>query len=209
MNVAMIGLYVKSHRLGRAVLLLFALGVVAWVWGQYLFHMPSLRSSESVVVPVILIVPVASAVVVGVSTRTWMGGFERIAPRRLALWRLAHALILCSIGVACLVPAIDSGYGSYGSVAALRNILGYAGMAFLCASVAGGGLSWVLPLAYALPVPLLGVDHYHNVLWWAWPLHPADSYLSWTWALTFFVVGLSAYVVSTPRDTVASGEDEQ
>jgi hypothetical protein len=205
----MIGLYVKSHRLGRAVLLLFALGVVAWMWGQYLFHMPSLRSSETVLVPVILIVPVASAVVVGVSTRTWMGDFERIAPRRLALCRLAHALILCAIGVACLVPAMDSGFDSYGSVAALRNILGYTGLAFLCASLAGGGLSWVLPLAYALPVPLLGVDQYHNVLWWAWPLQPANSYLSWMWALAFFVVGLSAYVARAPLDTVVSGEDEQ
>lgn len=202
-------LYVKSRQLRQAVLLLLVLGIIAWAWGQYQLHLPSLRTSETVLVPVILVVPLASAIVIGLSTRTWLSDIESISPRRLAWWRLAHALILCAIGAAFLVPAMDSGHSSYGALAALRNILGYTGLAYLCASVAGGELSWMLPLAYALPAPLFGVNEDRSIASWAWSLQPAGSYTSWVWALVFIVIGIGAFVAHAPRASTVSSEDEQ
>lgn len=204
----MVELYVKSRRLGRSVALLLVLGVIAWVWGKYQLNLPSLRSSETVLVPVILVVPVACAVVVGLSTRSWMGDLERAAPRRLAPWRFAHAVVLLFIAVALLAPAMDSGYAAYGSAAALRNILGYAGLAFLCAAVVGGELSWMLPLAYALPLPLLGVDAYGDPEAWAWSLQPVSSASSWVWALALIVAGVGAFSVLSPRTVVVPNDDE-
>lgn len=205
----MIRFYIKSRQLGWAVLLLFALGGISWVWGQYRLSLPSLRSSETVLIPVILVVPVACAVVLGLSTRTWMGDLERIVPRRLVWWRFAHALILFAIAAAILAPAMDSGYAAYGSTAALRNILGYTGLAYLCAAVVGGELSWMLPLSYALPLPLLGVNEYGDPESWAWSLQPAGSPGSWAWALAFIVIGIGAFTARVPRKTMVPNEDEQ
>lgn len=199
----------KSRQLGRAVLLLFLLGVVALVWGHYQLQLPTLRSSETVFIPLILVVPIACGVIIGVSTRTWVGELERTSARQLVWWRLTHALALCTIGIVFLVPAMDSGYSSYGATAALRNILGYTGLAYLCASLAGGGLSWLLPLVYALPVPLFGVNEYGEVASWAWPLQPAGSYVSWAWALAFIIIGVGAFTGHSPRRTAVLNEDEQ
>ena len=205
----MIKLYMKSRQLGRSVLMLFVLGIASWVWGRYQLSLPSLRSSETVLIPVILVIPVACAVVVGLSTRTWMSDLEDVSPRRLAWWRFSHALILFVIATAFLAPVMDSGYAAYSSSAAFRNILGYVGLAYLCASVVGGELSWMLPLAYALPLPLLGVNEYGNPESWAWSLQPAGSVGSWVWALTFIVIGTVMFTAHAPRRAAVPNKDEQ
>lgn len=199
-------LYAKSRRTGWAALLLLALGLAAWAWGRYQLRLPSVRYNGGILVPVTLLVPLACAVVAGLGTHTWMSDLERSSPRRMAMWRFAHALLLCAVGVVVMLPAAGLGNDLY-AAEAVRNILGYTGLAYLCAAAMGGELSWVLPLTYGLAVPLLGVDQYRHVLWWAWPLQTAGSQVSWAWAALLLIAGTAAFVFRAPA--VVEVGDEQ
>lgn len=204
----MIRHYVKSRQMMRAAGMLLALGAVTAAWGEHVLQLPNLRaSSESILYPVVLIVPAACAIVIGSTTRGWLGDIELTAARPLRAWRLAHAVGLCLLAAAILVPASSAGSDGYGATAAVRNIIGYSGCVFLCAAVLGSDLAWVLPLAYALPAPLLGVNAQQEIAWWAWPLQKADVASSWAWALTLAAIGVAVWVQRSSRPSPPAGDD--
>ncbi|MDQ3850214.1 MAG: hypothetical protein M3296_06335 [Actinomycetota bacterium] len=205
----MIGHYAKSRQILRAAGMLGLLGVMTAAWGEYELRLPNLRaSSETVLYPIVLIVPAACAIVIGSTTRGWLGDIEVTAARPMRAWRLAHALGLCLLAAAILAPAASAGSHGYGSAVAVRNVLGYCGLVLLAAAVVGSELSWVPPLAFALPVPLLGVNAQHQIASWAWPLQPANVAMSWGWALAIAAIGVGVWVQRSSRPSPPSGVDQ-
>lgn len=191
----MIVLYARSRQITGAVAGLVVLGIVALLWGRYQLHLLNLRSNKAALVPVILVVPLASAAVIGASTRTWMHELEDTAAVRLWLWRLGHIVVLLAVAVLALTPAMLNGTPQFGSAAAFRNLLGYLGLTLITVPVAGAALSWVLPAAYAIQVALFAATAspaFHAS--WAWPLRPATSGISWVWAVGLACLGLIVFV---------------
>lgn len=200
----MTALYVKSRQLNRCALVLLVLGLVGLLWGEVRLQLPSLRGGGSILLPLVLILPVAFAVVISLSTRSWLPELERTAPRNLARLRLVHAAGLCVLACALIVAPLAAGSGSADALAGVRNLLGCAGLGYIGAVLAGGELSWLLPLAYALPVPLLGVDASHRPESWAWMLDPAGAGRSWIWAGALIAVGVAAFAARDARPTAAA-----
>lgn len=95
---------------------------------------------------------------------------------------------MCALSLAAAVAYHRDG-GAGLDPATARNVLGFAGLAFLTAVVAGARLSWTTPLVYGLiawRIPLAAS------LWaqvWRWPMLPGDAHLSWWPAIGLCAVG--------------------
>lgn len=196
-------LYAKSRHLLRAAVWLVVLGAATLAWGSYQLRVPHVSSGEGLPIPVLLVVPLGSALVIGASAGSAMQDLEGSAALDLRVWRLGHAIGLSVLGAALLVPGTVRGTGGYGVAAAIRNLTGYAGLALVGVCLLGAGLSWVLPVAYALTAMVLAVNSPSVAASWAWPVRPATEALSWGWAVVLAVAGAVAYARFGARQPAA------
>ena len=192
-------LYLRSRLTGPAAAILLAVGALAW-------GLVRLAKGEPMAVYLALaLMPLAAAVVVGASARSPFGDIERTASYPLPAMRLGHLAGLLLLGALSLALAgADWRWEAPGWVLA-RNLLGYAGLAFLGARVLGVGLSWVPPLAYGVLSVAIGVigqtdDGETAFARWAWPLHPAAHRPSALLALSLLAAGIALVALLGARD---------
>ena len=87
------------------------------------------------------------------------------------------------------------------TVAAVRNVVGYTGLAMIGVRVFGSGLAWLPPLAMFGPTLLAGVRWDNTPEPWAWSIHGPHSVTAAVTAAVLCAVGLPLAATTTPRRT--------
>ena len=198
-------LYLQSRRAGWAAL--YLTGIAAFVAGLRfgLREMgrqggdPFTNSFDGSPVPfVLLFVPLAAAMVIGVAVHSPFGEMERTTSRRQPPLRLGHAggLLLCGVAILSLLALTWDGDSER---VFLRNLAGLTGVGLLTAPVFGARLSWVPSLSYGIAA--FWVGSFGEAPKWAWPMRPMDDNLAWGIALVLLAAGLAALVGFGARDT--------
>lgn len=171
-------LFLRGRRAGYAVATIL---LVAMAAGLAL----GLSDARTLTTLIVTMAPGAVAAIVGLSTATPFGELEQTASERLAMLRLGHlgALIIC--GALAFAAVYGGAMAAESWLVAVRNMLGYTGLALIAARLLGPTHSWLAPvLCGVLVIAIRGEGL------WAWSLEPAGD----TWAALvaggLLVVGL-------------------
>lgn len=142
--------------------------------------------------------------VVGLGARTPLGWLEAGAAVRVPVARAVHlAGLVLTAAVAAFVGSLGL-TGALSSPSAVRNLLGFAGLACVCAAV-NGALAWVLPVSFGL-ASLVAGSHAGEPRAWAWPIQDDASTLAWALALGALLLGA---VVLVAKGTAERDDERQ
>ncbi len=189
-------LYLCSRQAGRTVAVLAAVAVAAWLWLRWD------SASEITVTIVPIVVPLAAAMMVGASAGAPFGEGEATGGRPLWPLRGGHLLGLVAIAAAALALAVLRWGVPDGAWTLVRNLAGFTGLALLTARVLGAGLSWVVPLGYAI-LSFLAPRPGERSSPWAWPALAATDHMAALIALALLLVGLVVVALPGARDAPA------
>jgi hypothetical protein len=146
-----------------------------------------------------LLIEAAAAAVIGVVSRSPFGEPERATGRWLPLLRLGTAVALTTVAFGVLAAGSAAAHLDYGYLALLRDLAGMTGIALLAAALAGGGLSWVGPLAFWMVA-----THAVGAAWttpWVWPGRPPQDRGAALCAALVFAVAAVVITVRGARDS--------
>lgn len=146
--------------------------------------------------PWMIFVPLLSAALIGMSLRSPLDRFDRLAVRRLAGWRLAQFTILFTVAAVGTVQLTADLTGPATTTAGLRNLIGFTGLALLTAGLAGGHLSWLPPVTWALTAATLG-DPRNTGPAWDWPVRPDNDFDAFALACTLGTLGAITILTGT------------
>lgn len=188
------GGFFSSRRWAATAAALLVVQVVGWlISGQHL----QLHEDSAFAIPWIALLPVVSASLIGVSVGSTQQELERLASRNLAAPRLLHVVSLVAVMSAGAWLLGQHVHGPFGSLAALRNGLGFVGLTLVTAVVVGSRFSWVPTTAWVCVAMTVGTsDGADSVV--TWPCSPDSAPRAMTAALVLFVTGL---VLVTTRHT--------
>ena len=150
-----------------------------------------------------LLFEAAAAVVIGVTAGSPLGEPERATGRWLPFLRLGGALVLTAVAAVALAAAGTGAHLAGGTLDVVRNLAGLAGLSLLCAAVAGGGLSWIAPLAYLMAGTYALYSDWHGpaiTTPWLWPGRPPHDAGAAICAGLVLAAGLAAVAVRGARD---------
>lgn len=196
-------LYLRARLAGYAGILLVATASLGWVWADKYFH------TRSVSLPVLLMMPLISAVIIVVGVNNPFGEVERTASLPLAPLRLTHLGGLFAWGAGTLCLAGSGCEWPYPEVALVRNLAGFVGLGLFASRAIGARLSWVAPLAFGVLAYQIGnVEVNQRVEWvrWAWPMRPSTDPISFAIASVLLLAGLGTVCLLEGRDTVGGME---
>jgi hypothetical protein len=182
-----VGAYLTSRRMRVSALLLT---VCATGWHIVLIQIApgGLASAE---LPLAFMVGAAALIGFGVGGPS--EGQGRLAKRRLALQRFTAVMAL-SFGAAGLFAAGSvSVHLADGPLGMLRELAGLTGIALLSTAMLGGGLAWVMPMAYQL-LTLYAFEHDWATPW-IWPARPLHDLGAALCAAFVFTAGVVAITV--------------
>ncbi|MFF8386768.1 hypothetical protein [Streptomyces kanasensis] len=194
-----LGPYCRSRNVPRAALVSLGVAVVAAVYAGSQVSLPDLRHLVDYSVPLAAVVPVVHAVVLATTLYSPMADLEETAAQPMRLLRTAHmaATLLYAALLAALPLVAGASAGMTG--AAVRNVVGYLGLAMLSARFFGSGLAWLLPLGMFGPTLLLGVGWDNTPETWAWSIHGPASGSAAVIAAVLGAAGLVAAATGSPR----------
>ena len=162
-----------------------------------------LGSGNTLTLPWAVIVPVMSAVVIGTTVHTPVSVLEDGTSRHLPALRAAHLATLLALSMVVSGPASIALTGAITAPAALRNLLGFAGLALIAAYAVGSSYAWCLPLAVALSAVIAGTSQDGGIRLWAWPIQTNYDLRAWLIALGLLAIGSLLIIVrgSATRQT--------
>jgi hypothetical protein len=188
----LIALYLRSRLAARAVAVLAAVAVATWFWARW-------TGAETLTVTLLpLAMPLAAAAIIGTSTGSPFGESEAAASRPLEPLRVGHLAGL--LGIAALTLALAAQHWSVadGGWMLVRNLAGFTGLALLTARVLGSGLSWVVPLGYA--VLALVAPQAGQAPAWAWAVRATTDQAAAVIATALLLAGLVLVARTGARD---------
>lgn len=205
------GLYLRSRRVGGAVVTLVLVALLAWAGTQYSLSQPSNRVEGGALIPFLVLGALAAACVVGAGAGSPFGEAERTVSRPLSPIRLGHlsGLLLFSIVVlaaALLTFDLHGARPADPTLMLLRNLAGFGGLALLTARFFGARLSWVLPLAFGIAPVFAGMRPDGSFANWAWQMKPGDDLVSWAISLALLAVGLGLVCFQGTREPADEAE---
>ena len=188
----LIALYLRSRLTGRAVAVLVAVAVTTWLWARW-------TGAATITVTLLpLTMPLAAAAIIGASAGSPFGESEVAASRPLGPLRVGHLTGLLGIAALALTLAVLHWSVADGGWVLVRNLTGFTGLALLTARVLGSGLSWVVPLGYAvlsLVAPQAG-----QAPAWAWAVRATTDQEAAVIATALLLAGLALVARSGARD---------
>ena len=193
-------LYLRARRTGHVLVALCAVAVLGWLWTDTMLAVPLLRSNNRVFIPVLCFIPLLAAIVLGAAAYSPFGEVERIASLPLPTLRLAHLAALLAWALAALTVAAVEWQHAWAQALLARNLAGFAGLAFLGATLLGSRVAWLVPLAFGLVAYRLGAIAPGQFTWWAWPLQPVSHGGAAALALGLLAGGLAAVALLGGRD---------
>lgn len=191
--------YGRSRNVPRAALVTLLVAVLATVYAGRQVPLPELRHLTDYSVPLAAVVPVVHAVVLGTTTFSPMADLEHTAAQPMRRHRAVHMTVVLLYATALAVLPMTAGASAEVTLASVRNVAGYLGLAMISARLFGSGLSWLLPLAMFGPTLLAGVRWDNTPEPWAWSIHGADSVPAAVTAAVLCAVGLVMAATTTPR----------
>jgi hypothetical protein len=148
----------------------------------------------------LMVIPLAAAVVVGAATGSPFGEAERTASHSIPTLRGTHlALLLVCGGIGLAIASFAQADDPLGTL--LRNGAGFAGLALIGARLFGSGASWLLPLGYG---GVAFVDYLFQPdldAGWRWPLQSTSDETALALALALFAFGISVIVIAGSRES--------
>ena len=150
-----------------------------------------------------LVFEAAAAAAITIATASPLGEPERAGGRWLPFLRLASALALTAVAAAALAAAGTGAHLAGGTLDALRNVTGMAGIGLLCAAALGGGLAWAGPTGYLMAGVYGLYTQWHGPALttpWIWPARPPHDLGAAICAGLMFVCGLAVITVRGARD---------
>lgn len=147
-----------------------------------------------------LLIEAAAAALIGVVTRSPFGEPERATGRWLPVLRMATAVTLTGVAFGALAAGSAAAHLADGYLVLLRDLAGMTGVALLSATLIGGSLSWIGPLAF-WALALYAV----NAGWtapWVWPDRPPHDFGAALAAALVFAAGIAIMAVRGARDSV-------
>lgn len=184
-------LFARSRRTLSAVLIITGLGLVERLLGAASLK---LSHDNSLSIPWTVITPAIAATVIGASTRSVMGRLEQRTVRSLAGLRATHLTAMLLIAVIVTTVSSTALAGDISAPAALRNLIGFTGLALISATILGGNLAWPLPIGVALATLTAGASQ-GRPRTWAWPIHHNQDASALLVATLLLVLG-GALVIS-------------
>ncbi len=199
-------LFLRSRRVDRSLLCLIGVGIVAYWLARVNFFMPIVVDGKAIPLNALFIIPFASTVVVGTSMFSPFGEIEQVVSRPLGGFRFVHLIGLFAWSVATLAFSAVVWRQEYAELIVLRNMIGFTGLTLLNIPLLGSRFSWVIPFIFGLLAVRIGVLEASHVACWAWPYHPAQSWIAMVLALALLVTGIVCACFAQARDTVKEGE---
>lgn len=196
-------LLARARNTTQAVLTLLVITGIGVVLGTR--TLTFFGTSTTFAVPWVVLLPVASAAVIGLAARTAVPELERGSARSLAWFRAGHTAAPTTVSAARTTLVTANLHDALTTAAAVRNLLGFTGLALLSATVLGGAQAWLLPAAMALPSMVVGasggVPHA-----WAWPLDDNYDVSAGLIGVLLFAVGGAAVALRGTRDATSEIE---
>ena len=150
--------------------------------------------------PLPLLFEALAASVVGMTFRSPFGEAERATGRWLPLLRFGTSIMLTGLAFAALAAGSAAAHLDLGYRGLARDLVGLIGVALIVATVIGGLLSWLGPVAFwLLSVTAIGSG------WttpWVWPDRPTNDVGGWLCTAAAFVVGTAGMAYFGARDGV-------
>ncbi len=193
-------LHLRSRTVGWAALALIAIGGLTGLW------LSQLEQPGTALRLLLVVMPLAVAVVIGASLRNPFGELEASASYPVPLLRLGHLAGLLALSIMALGVSVRVGAAAGIEGQVLRNLAGFAGLALLSVPVLGSRLSWIVPLACGVLAFWMGASVPGEAVWWAWPLQPGDDRVALGTALLLLAIGLAGAVLAGARDRREEGE---
>ncbi|WP_431967389.1 hypothetical protein [Actinacidiphila sp. bgisy160] len=197
MTPSLLSLYVRSRGLPGAAAALAVLFAASRWSADWLVGRPFYGTGARV--PVVVLAPVLTAAVIGVSLHTHSREVDRGAPLPWWRWRAVHLLALTGPAVLCLGVAVPGDPGHFGAPTMVRGVLGFTGLAAAGAAVLGARLSWLPPVLYGGAVYLVAPRTPGGAAAvWAWSMQPGAQSAAWVTAVALFVGGAALVAVRGP-----------
>lgn len=179
-------LYLRSRRGGITAGVIVTLGTIGRLIGDR-----QIRLGEVVplTVPWVVLLPVVAACVVAPTMSSPMTEFEYSAARTMRPIAFAHLAVASALAAGACWWAAAPLPGPIASDSALRNFLGFLGLALLGNTLLGPALAWVPPVVVAVLALAAGSkDGGPRPL--AWPIQYDHDALSMVVALILLLSGL-------------------
>jgi hypothetical protein len=189
-------LFARARRTQSAIVIVIALGLVQRVLGA---ASVKLSHDNSLSVPWAVLVPIVAAAVVGTTSQSAVGQFELATVRSLPALRASHLLAMLLIATASTALGSVALAGDISAPAAIRNLLGFTGLALLSAASLGGNLAWAAPVAAGLTTLTVGASQGRPNNW-AWPIHTNNDSTALLIAVALCAVGATAVIASGTRE---------
>jgi hypothetical protein len=199
-------LYLRSRRAGWSAFYLALVSALtaALHFGVQLSDKDHLATDDGSPISMVLVfVPLAAALVIGVGAYGPFGEVERTASRPLSPLRLGHlaGLLLWAAATLFLLALTWDG----GAQVFMRNLAGFTGLALISTPLTGARLSWVPPFGYGVLAYWVGMATAEPKLW-AWPMRPEDDGWSLAIAIGLLLIGLAAAALVGSRDAIGETE---
>lgn len=188
-------LFLKARSVLVAMCVIVILGVTEKVLGR---AGVVVSQGFDVNVPWSLILPMVTGVALATCTHTEFHQFEVAGARPLPAMRALVLVIMITVSIIVAIWSTSSLDGHYTTSAALRNTVGFTGIALVSASALGATTSWLPTVAFGTASVTVGfkVGVAQN---WAWPVHGGDDIFSWAVSATLLLLGLTVGIVRGPR----------
>jgi hypothetical protein len=156
-------------------------------------------SAGTAVQTLVVVIEAGAAVIIAVTTHSPFGEPERVAGRLLPWLRLGGTLALTGVAVAMLAAGSAAARLPGGDLAAFRNVAGLVGIGLLSATIVGGGLAWIGPMAYLAAAEFALTSAASPV--WIWPARPPHDNGATLCAVAVFAAGTLATAIRGARDS--------
>lgn len=204
-------LYLRSRRVGWALLTLLSASSVVWMLTWLLVSGTPYGVARGGLTMILVFGALVAACVVGASADSPFGDAERASARSLASFRLAHlsGLLFSSallLSTALLTFELDGARPEYPLLVLLRNILVLTGLALIAARAVGARVSWFVPFTAAIACTTLmgsGGDIFSA---WTTNSYHGLHRLSWVTAVVLISAGLTVVCFYGARETAGEGE---
>lgn len=150
-------------------------------------------SLASNIVVVVALGPMAMAMFVTLTARRPLGELTVTSGRSSHAWTLGVIAVIWTLAAFLIAASLWTSHAhTHGPTAAVRNLLGYVGMALIVTVVIDGTRAWIAPAAYGLTTTILAHSAGgQSVPLWAWPNRPDYDPSAWLIAAALAIAGVA------------------
>lgn len=158
------------------------------------------RPSTGTTFPLVLMLPVIPAILVGASVNSFNFVAELHSARSLWPWRIGHIIVVTALAAGSFSLIANRTLAAPYDVASLtRNLIGLMGLALLGAFLFGASLSWIPPVLWTLvPAVIFGMPSDDPPGIWTFLTQPSSNLAATSFASILFISGVFVIAPTWP-----------